>query len=416
MESIQEQTVIGEEPAVTAGKPGIRQRLAAVKQGYYRQLDKVWNWLGLDRRHQRYFLNALWLALTIRAIFFPLAYYAGRVISKNGDGLWPLFYNVLSRWDTLNYYYLANNGYTPYGDEQKFIVFFPVFPWLLRSLGYIFLNPLTPALLIGLVASVVGGYYLQALVGLDYDDETAHRALKYFFLFPTAYFLAVPYTEALFMALTLGSWYNARIGRWGVAGIAGLLSCLTRLTGLVLFPALLIEAWYQRRQTPWPRMLGVLLVPVGFALYLLLNWKVMGDPLAFTHMQDKYWGNKMVPPWQPLQTAWTYVSGHAGPPTGQGTGVEVARLAAFVVTFVSLLLGIRRMRLSYQFYAWAQFAMVMLSSWLMSLPRYVLCLFPLYIIYATQSRSEEFHFRLTMASTLAMGAFAFLFFTGYWAF
>lgn len=370
--------------------------------------------LGMDARHRRYFLDALWLALTLRGMLLIFAYIAGRIIEKSADPIWYLVFKALSRWDTLNYYILAEEGYTFSGPHQPLLAFFPVFPWLLRPLGYLTQNYFTPGVLISGCSAVIAGYYLQALVALDYDDETAHRALKYFFLFPTAYFLALPYTESLFLALTLGSWYEARRGRWGIAGVAGLLSSLTRLQGLVLFPALLLEAWMQRRERPWWRMLGVLLVPMGFGIYMLMNWKIAGSPLAFTLVQKSYWSNQMVPPWEPLKSAMDYVL-HAKP-TEQGTSVEVMRLWTFGLTALSLLLGVRRLRLTYQLYAWAQFTMAMLSSWLMSLPRYVLCLFPLFIIYATQSRNPAFHERLLLISTMLMSMLAFIFCTGHWAY
>lgn len=379
-------------------------------------LGRVWRWLGMDAQQRRFLLNSFYLALVIRLLLMILAYYSGRTVFKNTDDLWPMIYQVLSRWDTINYYTLASDGYVAYGNNQKLIVFFPVLPWLLRSLSYIAGNPLVPGLIISFVSSVVAGYYLQCLTLLDHDEETAHWALKYFFLFPTAYFLCVPYNEALFLALTLGSWYSARKGHWGIAGVAGLLTSLTRIQGLVLFPALLLEAWLQRRERPWWQMLPVLLVPVGFVLYMGLNWYVLGDPLAFTDMQQRHWGNHMVPPWEPVVNAFKYLLGYAGPTTEQGTNVDIARLVAFFFTIVTLLLGIRRIRLSYQLYAWAQFLMVMLSSWLMSLPRYIICLFPIYIIYASLSRNSEFHFRLSTAFTLMLGGLSFLFAAGYWAF
>ncbi len=379
-------------------------------------LGPIWRWFGMNEQQRGFFLNSLYLAMVIRVVLLILAYYAGRTVFKNTEPLWPMMYQVLSRWDTINYYSIASEGYVNFGDNQKLIVFFPVLPWLLRSFGYLAGNPLAPGLILSFFSSVIAGYYLQCLTLLDHDEETAHWALKYFFLFPTAYFLCVPYNEALFLALTLGSWYSARQGRWGIAGIAGLLSCLTRIQGLVLFPALLLEAWLQRRERPWQKMLGVLLVPIGFLIYLGLNWYIHKDPFAFTDMQQKYWGNHMVPPWEPVINGFKYLLGYAGPTTEQGTNVDIARLVAFFATTITLLLGIRRIRLSYQLYAWAQFMMVMLSSWLMSLPRYVICLFPMFIIYATLSRNPEFHFRLSTVFSLFLGGLGFLFAAGYWAF
>ncbi|MEZ0370037.1 MAG: hypothetical protein ACAI44_13200, partial [Candidatus Sericytochromatia bacterium] len=314
--------------------------------------SRFWSRLGMNARHRRYFLNAFWLALVLRLLLFGIGYLANRTVGKSSLPLDNVLYQAFVRWDANNFFLIAQNDYTAFGDHKYLLVFFPVYPWLLRSLSWVLQNLLNAALLLNLGCAVVAGYYLQCLVALDHDDETAHWALKYFFLFPTAYFLCMPYSEGLFLALTLGSWYEARQGRWGRAGLAGMLASLTRLQGLVLFPALLLEAWLQRKQTSWRRLLGVLLVPLGFGLYLLLNWRVQGQPFAFLDLQKNFFGNHLVPPWQPVLDSLNYLK--TGKATVQGTAVEVVRLVSVIWVVGTLLLGIKRIRWTYQLYAWAQ--------------------------------------------------------------
>ena len=77
------------------------------------------------------------------------------------------------------------------------------------------------------------------------------RAAWFLLIFPTAYFLHIGYTEALFMALVLGSFLAARTERWWLAGLLGGLAALTRVNGLVLMPALPAEAltqWFTIRR------------------------------------------------------------------------------------------------------------------------------------------------------------------------
>ncbi len=45
---------------------------------------------------------------------------------------------------------------------------------------------------------------------LDLDDELASRAVWFLYIYPTAYFLHIGYTEALFLALTLATFLAAR--------------------------------------------------------------------------------------------------------------------------------------------------------------------------------------------------------------
>ena len=54
------------------------------------------------------------------------------------------------------------------------------------------------------------------------------RSVWFLLIFPTAYFLHVGYSEALFLALALGSILAARGERWWLAGVLGAFCWMTR--------------------------------------------------------------------------------------------------------------------------------------------------------------------------------------------
>jgi Gpi18-like mannosyltransferase len=95
-------------------------------------------------------------------------------------------------------------------------------------------NVVLSALVVSFAASVGAGYFLFRLVALDADEATAWRAVLLLFSFPTAYYLAAPFTEALFLFAVLASVYAARTGRWAEAGVAGALAPGPRVTGIAL--------------------------------------------------------------------------------------------------------------------------------------------------------------------------------------
>ena len=64
-------------------------------------------------------------------------------------------------------------------------------------------------------------------------------------VFPTSYFFLMPYTESLFFLLAVTAFWGARRGEWAVAATAAALAALTRSVGIVLAPALLVEALHQ---------------------------------------------------------------------------------------------------------------------------------------------------------------------------
>src|SRR5205807_8975530 len=64
---------------------------------------------------------------------------------------------------------------------------------------------------------------------------------------PMAFFFGAVYSEALFMALSVGLFWSARQGRWLQAGLFGALAGATRSTGLMLaVPALLLYLYGPR--------------------------------------------------------------------------------------------------------------------------------------------------------------------------
>src|SRR2546428_12076071 len=96
----------------------------------------------------------------------------------------------------------------------------------------------------------------------DDGERAAFRAAAFFTVFPTAYFLLVGYTEALFCALAFGSALAARRQRWLAAGMLGGLAAAARLTGLALLAFLLIEL-YAGRRGPHPGPGGGAAAPPG---------------------------------------------------------------------------------------------------------------------------------------------------------
>jgi len=68
-----------------------------------------------------------------------------------------------------------------------------------------------------------------------------------------------------------------------VGGLLGAFCWMTRAARVVLVPALAVEATQQywlKRRWKW-RWLWIAIVPSGFAVYLLINWSVSGDPFVF---------------------------------------------------------------------------------------------------------------------------------------
>lgn len=193
------------------------------------------------------------------------------------------FLGIWQRWDAVHYLKIAEFGYTNVGDDRFLIVFFPLYPLLTGLFQIVFRDYLVSAFIVTGLASIALALVFRELVQLDHSEKTAQLAVLFLFIFPTSYFLHIPYTESLFLAFTIGCFLMARKRFWLVAGILGFLACLTRINGLILVPALAFEVWQQYREDKkinW-KWLYLLIIPIGFAVYLMINYVVTDNPTMF---------------------------------------------------------------------------------------------------------------------------------------
>jgi hypothetical protein len=117
---------------------------------------------------------AIILAIKIFSfILAPLAW----VVLKNQPADIIFLWN---RWDAPHYVDIAENGYTAIGEGRYFIVFMPLYPFLIRVLAFFIRNYEVSALLISNFASVFACLYLYRLAKIDYPHSTALKSVFYF--------------------------------------------------------------------------------------------------------------------------------------------------------------------------------------------------------------------------------------------
>lgn len=337
------------------------------------------------------------------------------------------------RWDTEHYLGIARDGYPPptleggadNGFRAKVIAFFPLYPWLIRLLGTVVGNPLLAALLVSNLACLAASLLFYQLARLDRDASTSLRAVTLLLIFPTAYFLHAGYSESLFLALSLGSFYFARRGRWALASGLGFFLTLTRLTGLAILPALCVEYYLQRRagnpsagfrDALWPLrrpLLWLLLIPLGFVVYLGLNHHVHENAFAFLEYQRAHWQKAPAPPWAGFLNAWQQ-SRHATPHNAMLMGA--AEWAAGLFALVFGIWAALRVRLSYGVYCLASWLMITMNVFWLSTPRYILPLFPIFIVAADLCKGPVRLALWSFASVALYGLMMSRFIQGYWAF
>ena len=335
------------------------------------------------------------------------------------------------RWDAPHYTDIAVFGYMAHdpgnliapgyeqvfpGDLDLYIVFFPLFPWLVAGVNALFGAPVLSAFMVATAASLFVAPLLYRLVAVDLGERIGRSAALFMLVFPTAYFLHIGYTESLFLALAFGSLWLARTDRWWGAGLLGGLAALARVNGLVLIPALMVEAYLQwrsdgRLRSRWLSIAGV---AIGFAIYLALNWSVYGDAFAFSTIQHEHWFKQLSPPWDGIAGFVRWIRDDDLDTALMLGWVELVFTAIGLVATVATAI---RLRPTWAVWMAGNWLLIVSTGFVMSVPRYSLVLFGIVVWMAlVAERWRIVGWVLGASSAAAMAVFAWRFAAGQWAF
>lgn len=359
--------------------------------------------------------QVLGLAVTVKLVLFVFAYLAYPILTGKALTSLRAFLEIWNRWDAPHYLDLARYGYATTGPTSDWIVFFPLFPTLTHVTALAVRDYLTAAFVVSTLASLALAVVFYQLVLTERPSRTAQDAVWFLYIFPTSYFLHIGYTESLFLVLVTGAFLAARTGQWWLAGPLGGLAALTRVNGVLLIPALLMEAVLQYRNDRRWRWdwLWIAIVGSGLISYLWLNYKVYGDPLAFLAVQDRRWSKSATWPWVGIQKV---AAGLSWRPTSEAGMVAVQELIYIAIGLAASVAAWWKLRSSYAVWMTGNWLLFTSTSFVLSVPRYTLTLFPLFILLADMGRNRSLHTALTTWSLLFMAFFASLFIQGKWGF
>ena len=288
-------------------------------------------------------------------------------------------YVGLSRAGYLNAPFDVNN---PRSQQFAFFPLHPLLLWLLSKVT-------EDVLLWG--AALSNLFFFLALVFLHkltlafgYDEPVARRAVFYLAAFPASYFFSIPMTESLFVVLTVASFYAAKREHWWTAGVLGLFAATTRLTGVLLFPALLVLSWQMYRSLQIRKLLGLLLIPLGLLGYMFYSWWLSGDALAFKHAEAAWGRHPSIFFLRPL------INWLIGPHiVAQPWNVQLLSVAAVFLCFACIYILARRREWALALYTLMSVVLPLSSGVLQSLERYTMGFFPIFIALGVAAKSEH---------------------------
>ncbi|MBE5928699.1 MAG: hypothetical protein E7267_04935 [Lachnospiraceae bacterium] len=325
------------------------------------------------------------VSIAVHWIIMFLGFFVFKQIEDPGSGFFAFFYEkFVVAGDTPHYINIAKNGYAAVGETANQIVFYPLYPFLMKIFGFIFKDYFITGVFVSNVCLGISAIYMYKLCNRELGENAAKDGFIIYLLYPLEAFLISVYTESLFIMLTLMCLYYIRENKWLIAGITGLLAALSKSQGIALFVPAVYEAvvYMVRNKRFYVKSLLVCLIPCGTGIYLLINKIVQGDFMAFVaHQAAEPWYN--VSHWISSN-----LSQHYGMATDEGLFylaiiIYWAQIILYFVGMVALFYGIKKkIAPSIIAFGGAYMFLSYLHGWLISGPRYMLSCVTLYIIYA----------------------------------
>jgi hypothetical protein len=297
------------------------------------------------------------------------------VISYLGVKAYPISWLAIwQRYDANWYLSIAEFGY---GKVPGTFHFPPLFPLLIRFASLLTGNTFIAGLLISHLAVLFTIKLLYDLFHEWMPAPLAKRAIVYFLVFPTSFFLFSVYSESIFLVFVLMYMQSMKKKSWVWAGFWAFCAILTRLQAVALIPALLYLIYQDKPFLKKPSHWVSLTFPAiaGF-IYLLMRQQ--GGEGNVVPTVESVWHANLIPPWETYGYALRVIA------SGQATFIDFLNWFIATLFIFMLVIGWRKLPIQYSLYTAGSLFIILTriveTQPLISMTRYALTLFPMFIL------------------------------------
>lgn len=362
------------------------------------------------------------LAFLFRVIVFIISAFAVFMM-KDGEFSFSEWMNSYLQWDAHNYHRIAQGGYTFHTENGAYttLAFFPLYPWLIRLLNVFINNYIVSGILISALLYSGACAFMYKLFALDYNKQTAIRAIVYISVFPHSLFFGVMMNESTLLITSVATLYYIRKHNWPLVGIFGALAALSRMAGLLMaIPAAvewlehyrIIEKLRQKRigevwKLFYQKGLWIFLMLLGTGIYLFCNYKTTGEWFKFLEYQKTVWHHSAAYFGTGISLMEDYVAQDRGFTL---FSLWLPQLLSVIFTVAMLIYGLRKTRNMYTVFLLVTIILNTGFDWVISAARYMTCAVPAFIILSDFSERHKWTEPLiTTTTAIAFGVF----FVGY---
>ncbi|MDH5533416.1 MAG: hypothetical protein OEX81_03250 [Candidatus Pacebacteria bacterium] len=381
-----------------------------------------------------------------RSFLFLIGYFANNILTYLPSfpyakrlatyGL-PQWLYSWANFDGVHYLTIINKGYFGTGLIQAF---FPLFPLSIKYLDFI-----NNSLITGLIISNILTFFLIIsfyMFSKVFFKEKKWLTLFVLLTFPTSFFFGSFYTESLFLILVLQTFIFAEKKKWIWAGILIALASATKIVGILLVPALLIEYFLkdknifeiinlsknkksrntfiksikERFTKNTPRhVLFIFIGSLGLLAYMNYLWLKFDDPIYFFHVQSEFGGGRQESIILYPQVVYRYLKILiTARPFDLKYFAYVQEFIAGTIGLLLLFISSKKIKLSHLFFVLGAFFVPTLTGTFSSMPRYILVCWPIFFVIADLLKNNKIKYLYFSFSLVFLIINTILFIQGYW--
>jgi len=275
-----------------------------------------------------------------------------------------------SRWDASHYLYLAQHWYTSIGDEANFIVFFPLYPLILKPIGFILGNIDVSGIVASLALFIAGEYFFYKLVAIDYSQKIAAYSLIALAIFPNFLFLQYTiYRIFIFIDIQSVDVYGQERKMDSIRNICWAW-CYHKTIRIPII-ARNSDRMVNKSKKDW-KYIPIIIVPTIIAgvSYLYLNKIVFGNPLEFQKILAVHWQKHLTSPVSSILNSWKIAL--SGNLSSFGVMVGWAESVTITLSWILIPFVFKYLRKSWAVYYTLSILLFSSTSFILSTPRYLL--------------------------------------------
>jgi len=291
------------------------------------------------------------------------------------------------RWDTIQYLEIADNGYD---FNHINTVWPPLYPFVIKILGFFIKPSILSAIISSNVFLISGIFLLFLLVTELFNEKIAKNTIFYLLLFPTTFFLVAPYSESLFLTLSVSVFILIRKKKWLWAGVVSALAALCRVQGIILVVPIFVELiseYYKNRNLRYlmtnsisfvyaPFAYGIYSFYVHFGLNANWPWEILSS----------HWGQRFAWPWEGFYYTILSIFGNTKIIDYSPTIVKILNISISIFAIYMLVKVWKKIPISFSIYSLVMLFIIIgkvdYNDTLVSTIRYLLTVFPIFIALA----------------------------------